>query len=130
MFSHVYFGTNDIEKSRAFYDAVLPLLGYSKAITIPTGLLYAKADHSFTVIIAPPADGKPATFGNGHTLGFIAADYATVDAFHANGVAAGGTSEGEPGFRPNSPGNQYGAYLRDPDGNKICAYAPNVGPKE
>lgn len=82
------------------------------------------------MVVAKPADGAPATSANGHTLGFAAKSYAEVDAFHDNGVAAGGTSEGAPGFRPNSPGNMYGAYLRDPDGNKICAYAPNVGPKD
>jgi len=130
MFSHVYFGTNDIEKSKAFYDAALTPLGYSKAQPYPAGIMYVKPEGGSTVIIAPPADGKAATYGNGHTLGFIAADYAAVDAFHADGVAAGGADEGEPGFRPNSPGNMYGAYLRDPYGNKICAYAPNVGPKE
>ena len=72
-------------------------------------------------VVAKPADGAPATSANGHTLGFAAKSYAEVDAFHDNGVAAGGTSEGAPGFRPNSPGNMYGAYLRDPDGNKLCA---------
>ncbi|MGE4430403.1 MAG: VOC family protein [Sphingobium sp.] len=124
MFTHVYFGSNDIEKSKKFYDAALGALGYA-AVPYPNGAAYPSA--SGAVIIAPPADGRPATFGNGHTLGFSAKSYAEVDAFHADGVAAGGTSEGAPGFRPNSPGNMYGAYLRDPDGNKICAYAPNVG---
>ncbi|OYX16571.1 MAG: glyoxalase [Sphingomonadales bacterium 32-67-7] len=127
MFTHVYFGTNDIEKSKKFYDAAMGALGYAAA-PYPNGAIYPSA--SGAVIIAPPADGKPATFGNGHTLGFAAKSYAEVDAFHADGVAAGGTCEGAPGFRPQSPGNMYGAYLRDPDGNKICAYAPNVGEKD
>jgi len=127
MFSHVYFGSNNIEKSKKFYDAALGALGYAAA-PYPTGVIYPS--DSGAIIVAPPANGEPATFGNGHTLGLKAKSYAEVDAFHANGVAAGGRSEGEPGFRPNSPGNMYGAYLRDPDGNKICAYAPNVGPKD
>lgn len=130
MFSHVYFGTNDSEKAQAFYDAILPGLGYGTAQPFPAGIAYIRPEGGSTVIIAPPANGQPATISNGHTLGFVAADYAAVDAFHANGLAAGGISEGEPGFRPNSPGTMYGAYLRDPDGNKICVYAPNIGPKE
>lgn len=127
MFTHVYFGTNDIEKARAFWDATMGALGYAAA-PYPNGLIYPSA--SGAVVVAKPADGAPATSANGHTLGFAAKSYAEVDAFHDNGVAAGGTSEGAPGFRPNSPDNMYGAYLRDPDGNKICAYAPNVGPKD
>lgn len=127
MFTHVYFGTNDIDKARAFWDAALGALGYAAA-PYPNGFVYPS--DSGAVVVAKPADGGLATCANGHTLGFAAKSYAEVDAFHDGGVAAGGTSEGVPGFRPNSPGNMYGAYLRDPDGNKVCAYAPNVGPKD
>jgi len=69
-----------------------------------------------------PADGNAHTVSNGHTLGFKAKDAAQVDAFYAAGLANGGTDAGPPGKRPNAPGNAYGAYLRDPDGNKICAF--------
>ncbi len=124
MFSHVYFGANDIAKSKAFYDAAMGALGYESHPTPGGGVVYPTA--SGALLIAPPRNGEPATAGNGHTLGFSAKSYAEVDAFHAGGIAAGGTDEGAPGFRANSPGNQYGAYLLDPDGNKICAYAPNL----
>lgn len=79
------------------------------------------------MIVAKPADGAPHTVSNGHTLGFKAQNIGSVDAFHAAGLANGGTDEGAPGIRENSPGRMYGAYLRDPDGNKICAFAPNPG---
>ncbi|MBT0670836.1 VOC family protein [Novosphingobium profundi] len=126
MFTHAYFGSNDLAKSKTFYDGVLGALGYVAQPYGGIGYVYPAA--AGALVIAKPANGEPATFANGHTLGFSAPDYAAVDAFHAAGLAAGGTCEGEPGFRPNSPGNMYGAYLRDPDGNKICAYAPNTGP--
>ncbi|MFV0644755.1 MAG: VOC family protein [Sphingomonadaceae bacterium] len=123
MFTHAYFGTNDVERARKFYDPVMGALGYQSA-PYPTGIIYPSGNGA--LIIAPPSNGEAHTVSNGHTMGFVAKDYAAVDAFHANGIANGGTSEGEPGIRENSPGQQYGAYLRDPDGNKICAYAPNA----
>ncbi len=127
MFNHVFVGTNDIEKSRAFYDATMGVLGF-EGHPLPHGTVYPSADGSF--IVAKPANGEAATCMNGFTFGFKAADYATVDAWHAAGLAAGGTDEGAPGFREASPGNMYGAYLRDPDGHKICVFTANVGPKE
>lgn len=127
MFTHVYFGANDVDKSKKFWDAVMGALGHAPA-PYPNGVIYPAAGGA--IVIAPPRNGEPASAGNGHTLGLSAPDYAAVDAFHAAGVANGGSCDGEPGFRENSPGNMYGAYLLDPEGNKICAYAPNTGPKE
>jgi len=124
MFTHSYLGTNDVEKSRAFYTAALGALGH-QAVPLPHGTLFPSA--AGALIVGKPANGEAHTVSNGHTLGFAAKDYAAVDAFHAAGLANGGSDEGAPGNRPNSPGNQYGAYLRDPDGNKICAFAPNAG---
>jgi predicted lactoylglutathione lyase len=77
--------------------------------------------------VAKPANGEAMCVSNGHTLGLKAKSYDEVDAFHRAGLEAGGTCEGAPGFRAASPGNMYGAYLRDPDGNKICAFTQNVG---
>lgn len=122
MFTHCFFGTNDTERARKFYDPVMGALDLTST-ALPIGTGYFGPEGGF--IVATPANGQPHAASNGHTLGFRARDCAAVDAFHAAGIANGGTCEGEPGIRPNSPGQLYGAYLRDPDGNKICAFAPN-----
>ncbi|MCY1671014.1 VOC family protein [Novosphingobium sp. SL115] len=123
MFTHTFLGTNDVEKSRAFYTPVMAALGHETAVPLPHGTAFPSAAGS--LIVATPANGEAHSVSNGYTLGFKAADSSVVDAWHAAGVANGGSCEGAPGVRPNSPGQQYGAYLRDPDGNKICAFAPN-----
>jgi catechol 2,3-dioxygenase-like lactoylglutathione lyase family enzyme len=120
MFTHIMIGSNDFEKSKALYDAALGALG------VPAGGAHnGRAFYSHNggnLGIGKPADGNPATSANGGTIGFAAPDAAAVDAFHAAGLAHGGTCDGAPGLRPNAPGKAYGAYLRDPDGNKICAF--------
>ncbi|HEX7712108.1 MAG TPA: VOC family protein [Sphingomonadaceae bacterium] len=121
MFTHVFLGSNDIEKSRKFYDATMGVLGYKNVVPPEAGrMVYAGPDGTF--IVAPPYNGEPAKPANGHTLGFAAKDDATVDAWHAAGLAAGGTCDGPPGPREAAPNQSRGAYLRDPDGNKICAF--------
>ena len=125
MFSHVFLCTNDVEKSRKFYNATMGAIGHEAGFEVPRGTVYRSDEGA--LILATPANGEAATVANGHTLGLKARNYDEVDRWHQAGIAAGGTCEGPPGFRPRSPGNSYGAYLRDPDGNKLCCYAPNVG---
>ena len=125
MFSHVMLGVNDLEVSRKFYDAMLGTLGYGPGIANKnasgqTRYFYRSPTGSFA--ITTPIDGQPATHGNGSTIGFTVQSPEQGDAFHAAGVANGGsTCEDPPGFREGPVGKLYLAYLRDPDGNKICA---------
>lgn len=118
MFTHIMVGANDPEKSVAFYDAALGALGIPAGQPTPSGAFYSHNGGAFGV--GAPRDGKAATFANGGTIGFRAENKEQVEAFHVAGIEAGGTCEGEPGQRGD--GENYGAYLRDPDGNKICAF--------
>ncbi len=124
MFSHVMVGSNDLERSRAFYDAVLGTLGIRPGYQDKNRFFYRSRGVLFS--FSTPIDGKPATHANGGTIGFAAESPEAVDAFHAAGLAAGGTTlEDPPGYRDSDFGQFYLAYLRDPDGNKICAlYRP------
>ena len=121
MYTHICVGSNDLETSKKFYDAALSPLGIQSAGMMgDRGCLYTTGAGSFLVL--KPLDGKEATHANGGSIGFAAPNAAAVDAFHAAGLSNGGTDEGAPGKRPNAPGNAYGAYMRDPFGNKISAY--------
>jgi catechol 2,3-dioxygenase-like lactoylglutathione lyase family enzyme len=121
MFSHVMVGTNDIDASKKFYDAVLGAIGYPAGVTDEKGrIFYLSPTGVFA--ITKPIDGAPATAANGGTIGFVCKDPATVEAWHKAGVANGGKSiEEPPGVREGGLGKMYLAYLRDPSGNKICA---------
>lgn len=121
MFSHVMVGSNDLEASKRFYDAVLGTLGIGPGFTDDKGrIFYVGAGGAFAV--TAPINGAPATAANGGTIGFTVADPKTVDAWHAVGTANGGTSiEDPPGVRESPLGKLYLAYLRDPSGNKLCA---------
>jgi catechol 2,3-dioxygenase-like lactoylglutathione lyase family enzyme len=120
MFSHIMIGTNDLDRAKSFYDAVLGTLGVPPGAVDRHRVFYRTPTGVFSVSL--PIDGEPATCANGGTIGFACADAAQADAWHAAGVAHGGTSiEDPPGMREGGFGNLYLAYLRDPDGNKICA---------
>ena len=120
MFSHVMVGTNDLEKAKTFYDALLGTLGVRPARVDGHRIFYMTKTGVFSV--SKPIDGKPATVANGGTIGFACASPEEADAWHAAGVAHGGTScENPPGIREGSAGKLYLAYLRDLDGNKLCA---------
>lgn len=117
MFNHVMVGARDIDEAKAFYDALLGTLGVEPGIVDQPGrCVYRTATGAFMVKL--PLDGEPASHGNGSTVGFLADSEASADAWHAAGVANGGTTcEDPPGARPNGA---YLAYLRDPTGNKLC----------
>lgn len=121
MFSHVMVGANDVEASRKFYDAVLGTLGIPAGVMDDKGRVFYMSPTG-VFAITTPINGAPATAANGGTVGFMVADPPTVDAWHAAGVANGGTTcEDPPGVREGGLGKMYLAYLRDPSGNKLCA---------
>jgi len=120
MFSHIMVGTNDLDRAKAFYDAVLGTLGVSPGMVDRHRVFWRTPSGVFSV--SQPIDGEPATAANGGTVGFACKTPAEADAWHAAGLAHGGVSiEDPPGVREGGFGNLYLAYLRDPDGNKICA---------
>ena len=120
MFSHVMVGTNDLERAKAFYDPVMATLGVGPAMVDGHRIFYLTRAGVFSV--SKPIDGKPATVANGATIGFACTSGEQADAWHAAGVANGGkTCEDPPGVREGNMGKLYLAYLRDPDGNKLCA---------
>lgn len=124
MFSHVMLGVSDLEVSRKFYDALLGALDLGPGVANRNRYFYRSPTGTFA--ISTPINGEPATHGNGSTIGFAVQSTEQGDAFHAAGVANGGTTcEDPPGFREGPTGKLYLAYLRDPDGNKLCAlYRP------
>jgi len=112
-------GANDIEASKRFYDAVLGALGHKPGFVDPKGRCFYRTERG-VLALTKPINGEPATHGNGSTIGFVAASPEAADAWHAAGLANGGTTcEDPPGEREGS--GLYLAYLRDPSGNKICA---------
>ncbi len=121
MFSHIMVGSNDLDRSKSFYDALFAKDGKRD----PQGrLAYGRRKSVF--MVSSPIDGQRATQSNGGTIGFAFDTTDEVDAWHQRGVEAGGTSiEDPPGWRTNAFGKLYLAYLRDPDGNKLCGlYRP------
>ena len=121
MFSHIMVGSNDIDRSKKFYDALFAATGGTPAMPDTKGRLMYR-NNGGTFMVTPPIDGQPATGGNGSTVGFAVDGPEQAQAWHAAGVAAGGTAvEDPPGPRSGGGMNLYLAYLRDPDGNKLCA---------
>lgn len=123
MFSHVTVGTADVERAARFYDPVLATLGIVRVRTFKSGIGYAES--GFSGIEPPfwvlrPYDRQPQSPGNGVTVAFMATSRSRVDAFHAVALASGGRDEGAPGLRSHFHPDYYGAYVRDPDGNKLC----------
>jgi len=121
MFSHMMVGSNDLDRSKKFYDALFGAIGGKEAMVDPKGrLMYFHNGGLF--MVTAPIDGQPACHANGGTIGFAMETPAQADAWHAAGVANGGTAiEEDPGVREGGGMKLYLAYLRDPDGNKLCA---------
>ena len=116
MFSHMVVGSNDLSRSKNFYDSLFEKEGRQDD---KGRLSYGRKGTVF--MVTDPIDGQAATHGNGSTIGFAFDTPEEVDAWHARGVAAGGKAiEDPPGLRSNAFGSLYLAYLRDPDGNKLC----------
>ncbi len=117
MFSHVMVGSNDVDRSKQFYDRLFEKSGHQD----DKGRLAYRRNGS-VFMVSKPIDGQAACPANGGTIGFNCDSREEVDAFHQRGIEAGGTAiEDPPGYRENAFGKLYLAYLRDPDGNKLCA---------
>jgi catechol 2,3-dioxygenase-like lactoylglutathione lyase family enzyme len=121
MFSHVMVGSNDIPRSKKFYDALFGAIGGKPGVQDAKGrLIYVHDGGRF--MVSKPIDGEAATHANGGTIGFTVASAEQAEAWHKAGVANGGTAiEDPPGNRQGAAGPIYLAYLRDPDGTKLCA---------
>jgi catechol 2,3-dioxygenase-like lactoylglutathione lyase family enzyme len=123
MIGYVTIGAKDGAASGKFYDAFFAAFGHERKFADGGWIGYGpKGSDAHTVYVCPPHDGKPASFGNGMMLAFPAKSEDEVKAAYAGGLANGGSDEGAPGFRPADQRTFYGAYLRDPTGNKLCVY--------
>jgi catechol 2,3-dioxygenase-like lactoylglutathione lyase family enzyme len=120
MFSHVTIGTRDLARAQAFYDAVLAPLGILRVQgNFPGWASWQRPGEGGKLWVGKPQDGQPPARGNGWMVAFAAPSRAAVDAAYAAALAAGGADEGAPGLRPHYAADYYGAYVRDPDGNKL-----------
>ena len=123
MIAYSTLGVNDMARAVAFYDAVFAPLGATRDTTSDTWTGYGRAgDRGGKFFLTRPFDRQSATSGNGVMLAFHAPDRAAIDAFHAAALAQGGVCEGPPGVREGMDPVFYAAYVRDPDGNKLCAF--------
>lgn len=119
MIHHVSLGTNDADRAARFYDPVLAVIGMTRQSMEFGSIGYGSAAHEYLFCLEKPSDGQQATVGNGVHIAFAAAHKDVVDKFHEVALASGGSDAGAPGLRPTYDGNYYGAFVRDPDGNKI-----------
>jgi catechol 2,3-dioxygenase-like lactoylglutathione lyase family enzyme len=120
IFTHVTVGTNNLARARTFYDKVLGALGYKRLTDLgENGSIWGESAPEFFVL--KPANGLPSTYANGGTVSFVAPSRQAVASFHKEALAQGAKDEGAVGPRSWHP-TAYAGYVRDPDGNKICAY--------
>ena len=123
MLGYIMVGTRDLHAATEFYDILLAPLGLVRDVTEDTYVGYSAKDapENPEFYVTEPYDKQPASAGNGTMIALVAESRALVDEFHASGISSGGIDEGKPGLRP-ADGDIYYAYIRDPDGNKICAF--------
>ncbi len=128
MIGYVTLGTNDIGKAREYYDALFGSIGASRLMEFDNGFtMYGTAWGRPAVAVTPPYNRETATAGNGNMVAIVIDSRDKVDAFYARALELGGSDQGPPGLRsPEGPQAFYGAYFRDPEGNKLCAF--RVGP--
>lgn len=128
MIGYVTLGTNDLDKARAFYDALFGSMGAGRLMELPSGFtLYGRGWGQPGVAVTRPYNGEAATAGNGNMVSLVLDERSKVDALHAAALELGGSDEGPPGVRGEEGDRAfYGAYFRDPEGNKLCAFC--VGP--
>lgn len=128
MIGYATIGTNDLEKARGFYDDLLGSIGIGRLMVMDSGFtMYGASFGQPALAVTRPYNGEPATAGNGNMIAIPMKERSQVDALHARALALGGTCEGPLGLRgEDGPQAFYGAYFRDPDGNKLCAF--RVGP--
>ncbi|PDH64820.1 MAG: glyoxalase [Sphingomonadaceae bacterium MED-G03] len=119
MLHHLSLGTADLDRARSFYDPVMKAVGLSRTLDVEDAVGYGAGITIFSLNL--PADGQPASVGNGVHVAFEVESRAAVDAFYATALAQGGTADGPPGLRPAYDAHYYAAFVRDPDGNKIEA---------
>jgi catechol 2,3-dioxygenase-like lactoylglutathione lyase family enzyme len=121
VFSHVTFGASDLQRAKDFYGPLMEILGFSTKFSDAqwAGWKHPAADRPL-FFITQPFDGGPVSPGNGPMVAFLAATRALVDRCYEHAMIFGVVDEGRPGPRPNYHPNFYGAYFRDPDGNKLC----------
>jgi catechol 2,3-dioxygenase-like lactoylglutathione lyase family enzyme len=122
MIGYVTIGTNDFDAALPFYDAVLGAIDYERKSFDGAWAFYGTRDSQGDIGLCRPFDGQPATAGNGIMIALVAPSRAQVEAAHAAGLSAGGRDEGAPGMRPPEGSSFFGAYLRDPTGNKLCIF--------
>lgn len=132
MYSHIHLGVHDFDRAYTFYAALMAVLGHAPRFVDrerPWAGWQSSPHPRPLFIIGKPFDGAMHAPGNGQMVAFVAATRATVDAAHAAALAHGGSSEGVPGLRPHYHADYYGAYFRDPDGNKLCVacHQPGAG---
>ena len=126
MIGYVMVGTNNLDKAIIFYDEVLKIINLTRKDTddVCAGYTQNNGDGSIEFYVTKPANKKTSTFGNGTQVSFLVSSREIVDKFHEIALKAGGTSEGSGGERPEGSGVYY-SYIRDLDGNKICAFTNN-----